>query len=679
MSGHALARRGRTRGPRGAVHGRRADAWTMARREFLQACGLFVGIACSRLDAQESGRGGARGPREAPDLAAWLHIDERGRVTVYTGKVEIGQNIRTSLAQAIGDELRIPIESVTLVMGDTDLTPFDAGTFGSLTTPRMAPQMARVAATAREMLIDRAAAEWKADRATLTARDGRIVGAGGRSASYGELTRGQKLTGVVAADAKVAGPDAWSLRGREIRKVNGRAIVTGQQQFTTDIVRPGMLHGRIVRPIAYGATLASVDDATAARMAGVRVLRDGEFIGVVAENTRVVARAAAAVRAEWRQTPGQPSSETIFDYLKKNPASSGGGRGASPYVVGDIAQARASAARTWETTFHIPYIAHVPLEPRAAVAEWTDGKLTVWTGTQRPFGVRGELAEAFGVPEERVRVIVPDMGSAYGGKHSGEHAIEAARLARLAGKPVKLMWTREEEFAWAYFRPAGVIEVKGAVDASGRLVAWEFHNWNSGASSIRTPYDVANQHVEFHPCRSPLKQGSYRGLAATANHYAREMQVDEIARALGVDAVEYRTRHLKDERMRAVLEAAATRAGWPNASAPGRVLGIACGTEKGSYVGTVAELSPAQQGFKVERAGRLVRVRRGRQPRRPAQPDRGQRRAGARRRALRSDPVRRRSARERHARRLPRAAIRRCPADRHRDPGSPRPSLGRGG
>jgi nicotinate dehydrogenase subunit B len=243
----------------------------------------------------------------------------------------------------------------------------------------------------------------------------------------------------------------------------------------------------------------------------------------------------------------------------------------------------------------------VPLEPRAAVAEWTDGKLTVWTATQRPFGVRGELAEAFSLAEDRVRVIVPDMGSAYGGKHSGEHAVEAARLAKLAGTPVKLLWTREEEFAWGYFRPAGVIEVKSAVDANGRLVAWEFHNWNSGASAIRSPYEVANQHVEFHPCRSPLKQGSYRGLAATANHYAREMHVDEIARTLGVDAVEYRLRHLKDERMRAVLEAAAKRAGWPRASASGRALGIACGTEKGSYVGTAAELSPSKEGFKVER------------------------------------------------------------------------------
>jgi isoquinoline 1-oxidoreductase len=225
----------------------------------------------------------------------------------------------------------------------------------------------------------------------------------------------------------------------------------------------------------------------------------------------------------------------------------------------------------------------------------------VWTGTQRPFGVRTELAEAFHMAEDRVRVLVPDMGSGYGGKHTGEVAIEAARLAKAAGKPVKLVWTRGEEFTWAYFRPAGVIAVKAAVDARNRIVAWEFDNWNSGNAGIRTPYDIPNQRIQFHESDSPLRQGSYRGLAATANHYAREMHMDAIARALTIDAVELRLQHLKDERVAAVLKAAAERVGWPKPSASGRSLGIACGTEKGGYIATAAELSPATDGFKVER------------------------------------------------------------------------------
>jgi CO/xanthine dehydrogenase Mo-binding subunit len=214
--------------------------------------------------------------------------------------------------------------------------------------------------------------------------------------------------------------------------------------------------------------------------------------------------------------------------------------------------------------------------------------------------VRGELVEAFRLPDGRVRVIVPDTGSAYGGKHTGEFAVEAARLAKAAGKPVKLVWTRAEEFSFGYFRPAGVIDVRAAVDGSGRLTAWEFDNWNSGASAIRTPYDVPNQRIQFHPSESPLRQGSYRGLAATANHYVREMHMDATARALGVDPVEFRLKHLKDERMRAVLTAVAEKIGWPKPSAD-RALGIACGTEKGSYIATAAEVSRQPKAFKVER------------------------------------------------------------------------------
>jgi isoquinoline 1-oxidoreductase len=173
--------------------------------------------------------------------------------------------------------------------------------------------------------------------------------------------------------------------------------------------------------------------------------------------------------------------------------------------------------------------------------------------------VKSELAEAFHLAEDKVRVIVPDTGSGYGGKHSGECAIEAARLARTAGRPVKVVWTREEEFRWAYFRPAGVIDVKSGTEADGRLVAWEMHNYNSGSSAIRTLYEAPNQHIEFHPGRSPLRQGSYRGLAATANHFARESHMDEIAAAVKLDPLEFRRRNLKDARLRAVLDAAAER------------------------------------------------------------------------------------------------------------------------
>ena len=569
------------------------------RREFLGILGggLLVAAAAPSI-AQESGRA-AQGRTPSNELAAWLHIDEQGKVTVYSGKTEIGQNVRTSLAQAVADELRIPLDTITMVMADTDLVPFDQGTFGSQSTPRMSPQLARAAAAAREMLIDQAASRLQVDRGALTVKDGKVIASDGRAVTFGDLTKNQKLTGTVAAQAAVTPVAQWSTRGTAPKKVNGRAFVTGAHQFTPDVVRPNMQHGRILRPSSLGATLVSLDESGAKAVAGASVVRDGEFIGVVAPTERAARRAAAAVKVQWKPATGQPSSETLYEHLKRGSTN---GRPGTPTIVGDTSAALASAAKTFDASYRIPYIAHVPLEPRAAVAEWAnDGKLTVWCGTQRPFGVRSELATAFRLPEDRVRVIVPDTGSAYGGKHSGEHAIEAARLAKAAGKPVKLVWARDEEFTWGYMRPAGVIDIKAGVDANGRVIAWNFVNWNSGGSAIRTPYDVPNQRIVFNASDSPLRQGSYRGLAATANHYAREMHMDAIARALGVDAVEFRLRHLKDERMRAVLTAVAQKIGWPKPSAAGRAVGIACGTEKGSYVATAAEVSKAAGGFKVER------------------------------------------------------------------------------
>ena len=575
----------------------RRYTFALERRTFMKLFGGGLAVMVTAGDVlaqQESGRARPQGRADVPDLAAWIHIDESGRVRVCTGKTEIGQNIRTSLAQTVADELRVPMTAIEMVMADTANVPFDQGTFGSLSTPRMAPQLARAAATAREMLIDQAAARLQVDRALLEARDGRIVASGERSVSYGELTKGQTLAGTIPATPAVDPRARWQVRGTAVKKVNGAEFVTGRHQFTPDLTRPGMRYGRIVRPDAYGATVVSVDDARARAMPGVTVVRDGEFIGVVAPSERAALRAAKAIAVTWKVPDGQPSSETIYTHLKANVER------AVPAAVDTLAMP--AGARVFDASYRIPYIAHVPLEPRAAVAEWLDGSLTVWTGTQRPFGVRTELAEAFRIAEDRVRVIVPDTGSAYGGKHTGDAAIEAARLARAAGGPVKLVWTRGEEFAWAYFRPAGVIDIKSAVDAEGGIIAWAFDNWNSGNSGIQTPYDIPSKSIVFHPAKTPLRQGSYRALAATANHYAREMHMDEMARALRMDAVEFRLRHLKkDGRMRNVLKAVADRIGWATRPASGRARGIACGTEKGGYVATAAEVARAGTSFTVER------------------------------------------------------------------------------
>ena len=298
----------------------------------------------------------------------------------------------------------------------------------------------------------------------------------------------------------------------------------------------------------------------------------------------------------------QISGKDLFDDLKTSADAQAAseGRGDSGQRAGSIKAGLDAADVRLEQTYTIAYIAHAPLEPRAAVAQWDNGKLTVWTGTQRPFGVRGELAGAFRLADDAVRVIVPDTGAGYGGKHTGEAAVEAARLARAAGKPVKLVWTREEEFTWAYFRPAGVIEIKSGAQRDGTLTAWEFHNYNSGGSGIRSLYEVPNQLAAFHQCRSPLRQGSYRALASTANHFARESHMDELAHAVKLDPLEFRLKNLKDARLRAVLEAAASAFGWGRKSAADHGIGIAAGSEKGSYVATCAEVAVDRSSGRVQ-------------------------------------------------------------------------------
>ena len=571
------------------------------RRGFVRLLGggLLVAIEVPRASAQESGR--ASGQEPPREIAAWLHIGRDGKITVFTGKVEMGQNIRTSLAQQVAEELRVAVDTIRMVMGDTETTPWDAGTFGSRTTPTMGRQLRAVAATAREQLIDMAAERWKTSREALTAGEGRVTDrAGRRTLAYGELTSGQDLVRTVAAEPSLTPAGEWKIAGKSVPKVDGRDFVTGRHVYTSDLVRPGMLHGKVLRPAGFQATLVSLDTTEAEKVAGARIVRDGDFVGVVAPDAWSAERAVAALEAKWN-VPSQPSHKELFDFLKKNEVAS---ERSSGRAVGSIEEAMAAADIKLAQTYTVEYIAHAPLEPRAAVAEWNGGKLAVWTGTQRPFAVRDELAEAFRISPDRIRVQVPDTGSAYGGKHTGDAAVEAARLAKGAGKPVKLVWTREEEFTWAYFRPAGVIEVASGARRDGTVTAWEFHNYNSGPAAIATPYAVANQKIQFHPVKSPLRQGSYRALAATANHFARETHMDELAHAAAMDPLALRRKNLTDPRLKAVFEAAAEKFGWgKQKAAPGRGFGIAGGVEKGGYVATCAEIE-------IEDASRRVLLRR---------------------------------------------------------------------
>jgi isoquinoline 1-oxidoreductase len=466
----------------------------------------------------------------------------------------------------------------------------------------MAARLRRVAAAAREVLLDLAAEQTEADRGALVIGGGKVTNPATKAElTYGELTKGQKITKTVAGDVATTPAADWKVAGASVPKVEGRAIVTGKHQYASDIHLPGMLHGKVLRPPTLNAKLVSADLSAAKAMPGVVAVHDGEFVGVAAPTVHEAVQALAAIKAEW-SSQAEPSDKTLFEDLKRGGGAGGGGRfGQGGDSRGSIERGLEAAAHKLAATYTIAYIAHAPLEPRAAVAQWQEGKLTVWTGTQRPFGIQGDVARAFGLSADSVHVVVPDTGSAYGGKHTNDAPVEAARLAKAASRPVKLVWTREEEFTWAYHRPAGVIEVNAGVSKEGKLTAWDFHNYNSGGSSIRPLYDIPNLRTQSHGASSPLKQGSYRALAATANSFARECHIDDLAHAAGIDALEFRLQNTNDERLKAVLIAAAEKFGWmTRPPADGSGFGIAGSSEKGSYVATCAEVAIDRQRGKVQ-------------------------------------------------------------------------------
>ena len=573
----------------------------MDRRKFFRLFGGGLAVVFVFQDVlafAEGTEAGLVGPVPADQVGAWIHIAEDGTVNVFTGKVEVGQNIRTSLSQQVAEELHVPMSSVKMIMGDTDLVPADFGTVGSRSTPQMGTQLRKAAATARQALLEMAAGLWGGDVSSLKAEAGVVSDPqSGKKMSYGQLTKGRQILMPVSEQVAFINAADWKVAGKTMPKVNDRSFITGEHKYVSDMVLPGMLYARVLRPPAYGARLVDADLSAAKSIPGAVVLQEGNFIGVAAPTLETADKAIAAVTPNW-ETSKQPSGAELFDYLVRNTTNQNKEKAA------DGLQAIDGAEMKLDATYTVDYIAHVPLEPRAALAQWNDGKLTVWTGTQRPFGVQDHLAAEFNISKEKVRVIVPDTGSGYGGKHSAEAASEAARLARAAGKPVKLVWTRKEEFTWAYFRPAGVIKVSSAFNKNGEIRAWRFDNYNSGNAGLDTQYRIARKEIAYHPSRTPLKQGSYRGLASTANVFARESHIADMARMSGMDQLVFRLKNLDDPRLKAVLEAAAKSFGWNSGKRmEGRGYGIACGFEKGGYVATCAEVA-----IGADRSVKIVRL-----------------------------------------------------------------------
>jgi CO/xanthine dehydrogenase Mo-binding subunit/aerobic-type carbon monoxide dehydrogenase small subunit (CoxS/CutS family) len=522
---------------------------------------------------------------------AWIHVGSNGQVTAFTGKVEVGQGTRTALSELAARELRVPLDTVGLVMGDTDVCPYDPGTFGSRSMPDAGPAMRAAAAAALDAIRRLASDEWEVSAEDLVADDGRVTTRdGARTASYAELVRDARLIVAGDPDTLAAAPGSSAGEDASAGPARPAQVVSGRRRYASDIYRPEMLHGRVLRPPSANATLRSVDLTAARAQPGVIALAEDGFVAVAAPDRATASRALGAIRAEWDPAP-QVAEDELETYLRSHPVESQGWGGGFEHTEGDPEAGLRASDVTLAGTYRTAYVAHVPAETRAAVAEWRGDRVIIWTGSQRPFAIRAEVAGALHLPETAVRVIVGPTGAAFGGKHDAQVSIEAARLARAAHQAVRVKWTRAGEFTAGYLRPTALIDVRSGASRSGKLRAWTMTTFNAGPNAIRPPYAAAHQAIRFQPTATPFRQGAYRALAATANTFARESHIDELARRLRQDPLEFRLRNLPDERLADVLRAAAEAVDWAARPRPdGHGLGLACGLEKDGRVATAVEV-----------------------------------------------------------------------------------------
>jgi nicotinate dehydrogenase subunit B len=584
----------------------------MQRRDFVKALGGGVlilvrlpGFLPAELPAQQRGY--------PTDVNAYLHIAEDGRVTLYSGKIEMGQGVMTSLTQMAAEELGVRLEAIHIVMGDTDTCPYDAGTWGSLTTRMFGPAVRAAAAQARLVLTDLAAGRLGVPRTQLSAEDGVVfvTAQPARRVTYGELARGQRITHTVEEQAVLRSAREFATMGRSPKRLDGREKVTGVAKYTADIRRPGMLYARVVRPPAHGAVAKAIDTAAAARLPGVQVVRLDGLLAVLAPDPEAAERALKLVRADYEVPPPAFDTDTVYDHLVTAAPA-----GRTIDSAGDLEAGRRQARQVIERSYRHPYVAHAPLEPHAALAELRDGRMTVWASTQSPFGLRPQIARAIGMRPEDVRVLTPYVGGGFGGKSAGLQAVEAARLAQAAGRPVQVAWTREEEFFLDTFDPAAVVRIAAGVDTNGRLTLWDYEVYGAGERGSQVFYDVPNRRLQVFgswgggdPGASayhPFSVGPWRAPGANTNRFATESHIDVMAVAAGMDPLAFRLQNTSDPRMLRVLRAVGEAAGWVPGVPPrrtGRGRGLACGVDAGTYVAHVADVTvaPSTGEIRVDR------------------------------------------------------------------------------
>jgi nicotinate dehydrogenase subunit B len=580
-----------------------------SRREFIKLLGggiVIVVLGDFGLAQDASRERGARG-RLPSDFNAFLRIGEDGRVTCFTGKIEMGQGTMTSLPQMLAEELEVPLDSVDIVMGDTALCPWDGGTFGSLSTRSFGPALRDAAAEAKGVLLELAAESLKVPQAQLLAKDGMIIDRQNkeRRIAYGQLTKGQEIERHLTAKPVLKDPSEFKVIGKEQVHRDAREKVTGKAQFAGDIRLPAMLYAKVLKAPAHGAKLKTVDTEPCKQVAGIQVVRDGDLVAVLHELPDMAEAALAKIKVDFEPSPSDLSDKNIFDHMLKVSSVS--------RVVaegGNLEYGRKQAEKKLEKTYLNSYVSHAPIETHTALAKIEGDKATVWASTQTPFALQDQIARAIGLDAKNVRIIVPFVGGGFGGKTRHLQALDAARLAKAVGKPVQVMANREEEFYYDTFRPAAVVRINSGLDASGKIAFWDYDVACAGERGSQQFYTIPNHRTVSRdaapggPVAHPFATGPWRAPANNTNTFARESQIEMMAAAAGIDPVEFRLQHLSDPHLIAVLKAAAERFGWKPAKGPSkRGYGVALGIDAGTYVATIAEAA-----VDVERGA--VRVKR---------------------------------------------------------------------
>jgi len=581
---------------------------------------------------------GRRGASAASSIDSWLVIGRDELVTVFSGKVELGTGVRTALAQIVAEELDVPVDQIRMEMGDTDRTPDQGYTAGSKTIQTAGVALRQASAEARQALLELASSRLGAQLGQLQIQAGVVTVQGDPSkrASYGELIGDQRFERQATGRAPVKRPEQHTVVGTSVPRIDLPGKLTGAASFVHDIRLPEMMHGRVIHPSGIGATLLSVDETSLASLPwSVRIVRQGSFLGIVAEREEQAIQAARTLAVTWTGGGGLPPFERLHEQLR---GQSGG--------TGDLEAAMRGAVTRLSATYTWPYQAHASIGPSCAVADVRPDGATVWSATQGVYQLRGALSQLLRMPAEQVRVIHVEGSGCYGHNGADDAAAAAVLLSRAVMRPVRVQWSRQDEHAWAPHGPAMRMELHGGVGANGTVTGWDFSVWTpthssrpggaanllagqlvdggggagrsgggggGGERNARHDYTFPSNRVRGHaPGASPLRTSAFRGLGAPANAFANESFVDELAAAAGADPVAFRLRHLSDPRSIAVVQAAAERFGWQPRPSPsqsgsdpavGRGIAFSRYENANAYVAACAEVE-------VDRGSGAVRVRR---------------------------------------------------------------------